>query len=739
MFSLALLLSSFSLPPIPMESTALPDQLMQARALTWSQPEQCRQMANAYLLRNPPDAAQPALSGVQVNYRDNGERYRNRQQSLEALLIEANCLSMLNQSDEAMTLLQQVITQARKQHLPVQEASALYQLQRLVLLSALQPTARDNYLPALQQLLDQRQLADSLLPLYVQLLRTAWAINNGDNQAALQALQALQHATPESAPPDVQIALLSLQADFYHQRGQDDMALSLYSDALALAHRSQQPWPQAQLADTISRLFEHQGDLLQSLRYSEQACDQYQQLGNSEWLARGLTRLAGLYRQTGDANMALSLLFNALDIFRNINRPEALADLNLQVGMTYMQMHNLNAARSYLVAARNSYLLNHNKSGELSAVRALGELYLQQKSPGLTIALLENTRRDLPAQQVTPELFLLLSQAYESKGDYRTAFDYLKAFADASREQNQQNRQQGEVQFREKLDQATLERTRDELRQQKDMVANEQIYYQSAIGSAALLLFSAALWMWRLQRRQRLAHQHVEQLEQRLSRSPLSNLPNQHQLALSLDQLDDQLAAVIHADEDLPAELQLNMLHVSLPALRRLCERLGQEGAERLQREFSQQLAQYLDSDTRIYQLDESRLLLVLPGEADPPHSASGQATVWLDRLETLLADLQLLPCVLMGVVSYPFLSRCPEAVTGPHVVELSLIALAAAGQIVEKTHRSSWVELSAIDCQQAAFFNGVFRSQALLAIDKGLVKVNALHNKNLIDWSSVE
>ena len=60
MFSLALLLSSFSLPPIPMESTALPDQLMQARALTWSQPEQCRQMANAYLLRNPPDAAQPA-------------------------------------------------------------------------------------------------------------------------------------------------------------------------------------------------------------------------------------------------------------------------------------------------------------------------------------------------------------------------------------------------------------------------------------------------------------------------------------------------------------------------------------------------------------------------------------------------------------------------------------------------------------------------------------------------------
>ena len=62
------------------------------------------------------------------------------------------------------------------------------------------------------------------------------------------------------------------------------------------------------------------------------------------------------------------------------------------------------------------------------------------------------------------------------------------------------------------------------------------------------------------------------------------------------------------------------------------------------------------------------------------------------------------------GLVSYPFLSRAPRAVSAIQLLELAQLALAAARQLAEKTSASSWVELSAIDCQQAAFFNGQIR-----------------------------
>jgi len=138
----------------------------------------------------------------------------------------------------------------------------------------------------------------------------------------------------------------------------------------------------------------------------------------------------------------------------------------------------------------------------------------------------------------------------------------------------------------------------------------------------------------------------------------------------------------------------------------------------------------------QLYQLAESRFLLLQPHT--PGSSLVASAEFWISRLTEMLIELELDNRVVMGLVHFPFLARCPRAIESHNVVELSLIALAAADQIAEKCQLTSWVELSAIDCQQAAFFNGVFRARALEAIDKGLVKVNALHGKQLIEWQHI-
>ena len=734
-------ISSVALPPMTLDTTLMPELLIQAQQKTTTAPDLCRQLSSQFLQRELAERIFPVLSQNPGAYREANQRYRTRQQTIEAQLIQANCLWYLNQDGSADQLLLKTRTMAAEQHYPHLEAMALYALARQQQLTDTPQNGSNNYLVLLDQFIRKNTISNpQFIGLHLQLLHTAADIDNGNSEQAWKRLSQLATVDSSSLPVELQIAIQTLKADYYAHRHQDELALSLYSDAFTQAKSESMSLNMAQLAETISRLFERRGDLSQAMHYEEQACDEYQSLGNGEWLGRCLTQLAELNLQAGDANLALSLLFNALDIFRNINRPEALAELNLQIGKTYLQIGNPGVARAYLVAARNGFNINKNKQGELAVIIALGELYLQQKAPGLTIALLENALHDNSIQaESQPTLYLLLSRAYEQKGQIPTAYDFLKHYQQLTHDERDRRQKQERVAFKENLQQVSIQRERDDIERQKSSLLTEQTYYQTAIGSSAVLLLLAALLLWRLQRRQSAVRNHIQQLEARLVQAPFSQLPNQHQLALQLDELGQSLELAFAGDDVLPEDLHHTVLHFSVPAFRRLCERLGYAHSQQLQQQVCGQMQAQASNGEQLFQLGESRFLLLIPSAQDEGLSATGQATMWLDRLESILADLALADNVVMGVISFPFIPRCPLAVMGENIIELSLLAMSASEQIVEKTGRSSWVELSAIDCQQAAFFNGPFRVQARHAIDKGLVKVNALHNKNLIEWSGID
>ena len=93
---------------------------------------------------------------------------------------------------------------------------------------------------------------------------------------------------------------------------------------------------------------------------------------------------------------------------------------------------------------------------------------------------------------------------------------------------------------------------------------------------------------------------------------------------------------------------------------------------------------------------------------------------------------------ITVGIIGHPFLARSAQALKGEQLVELSYLALGAAVQLCERTATSQWLELTAIDCQQAAFFNGNVRERALEAIELGLVKAAAASGKPLIDWADL-
>ncbi len=58
--------------------------------------------------------------------------------------------------------------------------------------------------------------------------------------------------------------------------------------------------------------------------------------------------------------------------------------------------------------------------------------------------------------------------------------------------------------------------------------------------------------------------------------------------------------------------------------------------------------------------------------------------------------------------------------------------------QLSDRLCKNVWVELFAIDCQQAAFFNGELRTKAIEAITKGLVKVSHSEKQAQIDWNAL-
>ena len=78
---------------------------------------------------------------------------------------------------------------------------------------------------------------------------------------------------------------------------------------------------------------------------------------------------------------------------------------------------------------------------------------------------------------------------------------------------------------------------------------------------------------------------------------------------------------------------------------------------------------------------------------------------------QTLLDTLAAFPCehpldrrISLGIVSHPFLPKAAMALDHHGLFDLCYLALSGAIQLSEKCQQSVWLELVAIDCQQAAF-----------------------------------
>ncbi len=707
----------------------MPNLLVQAQTQGIGRPEKCIQLSQEFLQRPLLDNHYTILEQNPNGYQESSERYRTQKQSIEAMLVQSACLTRLDQHETAAKVLGRTLQEASAQKNDYLAAIAHYQMASNALESGNKLPEVRAHLVKMQELINLHPEQVNQLPHYASLLRIAYAITAKQFELATQSLASLTGEEPisgEEVSRAVLTSALELKGDLHHAKGQDELALAYYSDALKMASEEHNLLVQALLTDKMSQLFSRQGDLKRAIDYLELSCDQFQQVGNPSWLAQGLVKLAILNRQKGDNNLALSLLFNALDLHHTLNRPLELAYLNLEVGKTYLRMDSIDAAKPYLSSARGSFRLYRSDEGLLETTLTEAELHLQEHDPALAIKLLESSLPPESERSADPRIYLLLSRAYEEKGQFQNALNNYQRFFALHQHSEHDLQQEENHEFADNYQQLALERHNKELQlAQEKLHARSQQYLLLAMATGLLVILLVIGIYWQYRQKKKWWH-----LGQKLisaeAKMPITALANQYQLDMDLAKWQQQ------SDEGNYTPT-LHFYHLHIPLLDRLCIDMGSTLASQQFQRIATELRHYCQENINCYQLSCSRFLLV-------QHTLTQQlprqvADALIELLSSTLSPYGNTDDLAIGMAGFPFINRSPGAITIAGIVELSLLALAAARQIGDKSGKPSWVELSAIDCQQAAFFNGELRVQTLKAIALGLVKVNAKDGKSLIDW----
>lgn len=741
LFFLAMMMTSVSAPNLDLDREQLSVDLQQAQSLVLTDPARCVQITSAFLTRAANNPQQIISNRQEFGYREPLLSYSNMTQNISANLLKGKCLLQLGQYQATQQALDTAIALAEKEQQPELKAHALYlklrSLERM-------PEQQGNRQPLLEQLdgqLAAPPLKQSQLQVYSRLLRTSYDIEQRQFEGAKAHLAEARTWAAKSTNPLASAWVSAISGDLYRALQQPQLALGEYIDAQQRAKNLNAPLFLGLLSNQIVKLYQEEQEPQKALQYANEAANYFHSIGNRSLLCDSLIVLARLNRDQNDLNMALVYFFNALDLLdEGTNRAQA-SLLKYEIGKTYLYSGNLSLAGNYLNAARQSHELNDAKEPLIDTLLLLGELYLKKQEAAIAILQLENARTlssQIGDTRRQYEVFRLLSLAYEQKGYLRQALDSYKQFHRLGEEVRQQELALEQAAIRDNYVQVERAQQIKELEQRLSNSQHQQERYLWSSITTSLLLALFIYLFFTLWLKLRTARLQVKRTGEALQIEPRSGLANWQRLMnrwpreMAKRQLKSERWFL---SEEPTSEFddKLHYLLFRVPFLVNALEHHGYQASREIEQAFGTYVDTLTPQDGRIYDLREGHILYVVPQRhVANLHQLAGD----------LLASIAAFPCeypldrqISLGIVSHPFLPKAATALDHNGLFDLCYLALSGAIQLSEKCQESAWLELAAIDCQQAAFFNGDVWQCGLMAIDKGLVKVNSSHEKQWVNW----
>lgn len=741
LFFLAMMMTSVSAPNLDLDREQLSVDLQQAQSLVLTDPARCVQITSAFLTRAANNPQQIISNRQEFGYREPLLSYSNMTQNISANLLKGKCLLQLGQYQATQQALDTAIALAEKEQQPELKAHALYLKLRSLERTPEQQGNRQSLLEQLDSQLAAPLLKQSQLQVYSRLLRTSYDIEQRQFEGAKAHLAEARTWAAKSTNPLDSAWVSAISGDLYRALQQPQLALGEYIDAQQRARNLNAPLFLGLLSNQIVKLYQEEQEPQKALQYANEAANYFHSIGNRSLLCDSLIVLARLNRDQNDLNMALVYFFNALDLLdEGTNRAQA-SLLKYEIGKTYLYSGNLSLAGNYLNAARQSHELNDAKEPLIDTLLLLGELYLKKQEAAIAILQLENART-LSSQvgdtRRQYEVFRLLSLAYEQKGYLRQALDSYKQFHRLGEEVRQQELALEQAAIRDNYVQVERAQQIKELEQRLSNSQHQQERYLWSSITTSLLLALFIYLFFTLWLKLRTARLQVKRTGEALQIEPRSGLANWQRLMnrwpreMAKRQLKSERWFL---SEEPTSEFddKLHYLLFRVPFLVNALEHHGYQASREIEQAFGTYVDTLTPQDGRIYDLREGHILYVVPQRhVANLHQLAGD----------LLASIAAFPCeypldrqISLGIVSHPFLPKAATALDHNGLFDLCYLALSGAIQLSEKCQESAWLELAAIDCQQAAFFNGDVWQCGLMAIDKGLVKVNSSHEKQWVNW----
>ncbi|MEZ6960790.1 MULTISPECIES: hypothetical protein [unclassified Aeromonas] len=741
LFFLAMMMTSVSAPNLDLDREQLSVDLQQAQSLVLTDPARCVQITSAFLTRAANNPQQIISNRQEFGYREPLLSYSNMTQNISANLLKGKCLLQLGQYQATQQALDTAIALAEKEQQPELKAHALYLKLRSLERMPEQQSNRQTLLEQLDDQLAAPPLRQSQLQVYSRLLRTSYDIEQRQFEGAKAHLAEARTWAAKSTNPLASAWVSAISGDLYRALQQPQLALGEYIDAQQRAKNLNAPLFLGLLSNQIVKLYQEEQEPQKALQYANEAANYFHSIGNRSLLCDSLIVLARLNRDQNDLNMALVYFFNALDLLdEGTNRAQA-SLLKYEIGKTYLYSGNLSLAGNYLNAARQSHELNDAKEPLIDTLLLLGELYLKKQEAAIAILQLENARTlssQIGDTRRQYEVFRLLSLAYEQKGYLRQALDSYKQFHRLGEEVRQQELALEQAAIRDNYVQVERAQQIKELEQRLSNSQHQQERYLWSSITTSLLLALFIYLFFTLWLKLRTARLQVKRTGEALQIEPRSGLANWQRLMnrwpreMAKRQLKSERWFL---SEEPTSEFddKLHYLLFRVPFLVNALEHHGYQASREIEQAFGTYVDTLTPQDGRIYDLREGHILYVVPQRhVANLHQLAGD----------LLASIAAFPCeypldrqISLGIVSHPFLPKAATALDHNGLFDLCYLALSGAIQLSEKCQESAWLELAAIDCQQAAFFNGDVWQCGLMAIDKGLVKVNSSHEKQWVNW----
>ncbi|TXB65356.1 tetratricopeptide repeat protein [Vicingus serpentipes] len=280
-------------------------------------------------------------------------------------------------------------------------------------------------LDSLNQLL-QISESDSIK---IELLNTLSAVSKNDADSRLNyASRALELSKNNGTQIQIVNSYLSL-SNVYQDIGDFNNSLDVLFKALSISDSIKDHELLGKTNNNLGNAYRGMGDVKKSEDFYNESIESYELSGSTQELGRTYNNLGLVYIKQEKLEDAIYAYEKSISVAKKFNDQKALANVLSNLGVAYYFKGEIDKTISYFEESLEIEKLIDNKLGVAISLSNIGELYLEKNNVNLALENLMRSIRyakEVNAQDLLQHTYLIASQIYEKKKDYKLALDYYQ-------------------------------------------------------------------------------------------------------------------------------------------------------------------------------------------------------------------------------------------------------------------------------------------------------------------------